>query len=330
MTWQLAMQAIRQAVATAAGLALEAVEWQHTGRDGLWTGYPRIKLIPVGNQTRGIPQERYTYDPVAAIMRRAVWSLDTFRVQLRIESDSTSLGDGAPFAPADRIGKVIRTPDVSAALEAANVSLHTLKEFGPFAVTAENRELSVSVAEALFQVNIPVDTTPEGGVGWFNIVQVHYDEGIENVPDLTIYGPSIEALLIPGAGLRIYRPPTPFTGSGAWMTTPLVVPAALPLVQGHRYRINGVILARTNTGNPIAGIGIHDLIIRRDAGTWTEVRAADVARVTYAGWEGIYLTAGDLPMLGYTGLTLELWHRPVLGIGVIAEFHGTIADIGPA
>ena len=329
MTWQTAMQAIRQAVATAAGLALEAVEWQHSGRDGLWTEYPRIKLIPVGNQTRGIPQEKLTYDPVAAIMRRAVWSLDTFRVQLRIESDSTSLGDGAPFAPADRIGKVIRTPEVSAALEAANVSLHTLKEFGPFAATAENRELSVSVAEALFQVNVPVDTTPEGGVGWFNIVQVHYDEGVENVPDLTIYGPSIEALLIPGAGLRIYRPPTPVTGGGA-MTTPLVVPAALPLANGHRYRISGVILVRSTKGNPVAAISVQDAIVLRGPGGWSEVRGPDIVVRTFPGWGAFFALESQLPGLGFTTFTLELWTQPLTGQTVIVEFHGTIADIGTA
>lgn len=177
MTWAQVMGAIQTAVATAAGLSVDAVEWQHTGRDGVFTGYPRIKLIPVGNATFGLPEERHTWVPpvgnTPGYMRREVWSVDLLRVQVRIESDSTMMGDGGTFAPADRVSKVLRTPEVAAFLEAARVSLHSVKEFGPFLAVAENRELSASVAECLFQVNIPVDTTPQNGADWFNRVELH-------------------------------------------------------------------------------------------------------------------------------------------------------------
>lgn len=179
MTWQIAQNAIRQAIATAAGLSIESVMWSHMGSDGDWTGYPRIKLTPMGNRTMGIPEEWETFDPLTETMHRAVWSVDLFRVQIRIECESTGSGEGAPFSPADRLGKVIRTPAVSEGLHAASVALHTLGEFGPFQAIAENRELSVSIAEAVFQVNIPVDTTPEGGADWFNIVQVSTREDSE-------------------------------------------------------------------------------------------------------------------------------------------------------
>lgn len=328
MTWQTVQTAIQQAIATAAGLPLSSVEWSHTGRDGEWTGYPRIKLTPMGNWTLGIPEERETFDPVAFVMRRAVWSVDLFRVQIRIECDSTAMGDGAPFSPADRLGKVIRTPDVTDALHGASVALQTLREFGPFQATAENRELSVSMAEALFQVNIPVDTTPEGGVDWFNIVQVHYDEGTEAMGDITVYGPSIEALLIPGAGLRVYRSPTPLVGTGAELRTPLVVPAALPLTSGHRYRVSGVALVRSAGGAAIATIAIRDAILARGPGGWSEVRGPDIGVSTYAGWDSFFTTTAHLPGLGFTTGTLELWSQPISGQSVIAEFHGTIADIG--
>lgn len=177
MTWAQVMGAIQTAVAQAAGLSVLAVEWQHTGRDGSFMEYPRVKLIPAGNRTVGLPEERFTWVPAVgnapAFMRREVWSVNLLRVQVRIESDSTMMGDGGLFSPADRMAKVLRTPAIGELLEASRVSLLSVNEFGPFQVTAENRELAASVAECLFQVNLPVDTTPENGADWFNRVELH-------------------------------------------------------------------------------------------------------------------------------------------------------------
>ena len=156
-----------------------AANFVATGNIGGSPGTPEVPAVPAVPATPGY-------------MRREVWSNDTIQVVIRIESERTSQGLGALFSPADRVTKVLRTPEVSEALEAASVAFQKIDAFGPFAVTAENRELSVSVAMALFQVNVPVDTTPPApGVGYFTRVQLRREapEG----PSTRVIGP------VPGA-----------------------------------------------------------------------------------------------------------------------------------
>jgi len=71
------------------------------------------------------------------------------------------------------------------------MALQKVDAFGPFTAVAENRELSVSVAMASFQVNVPVDTTPQQGTGYFTRVAIRR-EGPEG-PSTQVIGPVPEA-----------------------------------------------------------------------------------------------------------------------------------------
>lgn len=171
MTHLDAKTAIRQAAATAAGVPLARSFWTQDPVENSWSEFPRVKLSVAGAGTSGIPFERHEWDAGAGILRVKMWSLFLVRVLIRIETDRAG-GFEAPFAPSDRIGKVLRSEGVSEALRAADVSLVSVGDFGPFALDWGERELSAMVAECVFQVNIPLDITPEGGADWFNRVQV--------------------------------------------------------------------------------------------------------------------------------------------------------------
>lgn len=188
MTHLDAKTAIRQAAATAAGVPLARVLWTQDSVEGAWSEFPRVKLSVPGSATPGIPFERTEWDAGAGILRVKVWSLFLVRVTFRIETDRAG-GFEAPFAPSDRVAKVLRTSTVSEALSAAGVSLVSVGEFGPFALDWGERELSATVAECLFQVNIPLDITPEGGADWFNRVQVRGTLDGADVIDTTIGPP---------------------------------------------------------------------------------------------------------------------------------------------
>lgn len=172
MTWQQSREAIRAAVVAASNLPDTSVVWQETGTDGNWIAYPRIKLAISRNTPVGLPQEVLTWNADTATVRREVWGVSLVAVSIRVESERTSEALGAFFAPGDRIPKVLRTPEIAAILTAGRVSVISVSEFGPFVAPEANRELSAAAIEAVFQVNAPVDTTPEGGAWWFNQVQI--------------------------------------------------------------------------------------------------------------------------------------------------------------
>jgi len=316
------MEAIKTAVATSAGLDTSRVEWAHTGRDGEWTEYPRVKLTPAGNRQFGLPEERHTWvEPTATepgYLRREVWSVDLFRVTARIECDATALGDGAPFGPADRFAKVIYTPGVSEALRAAGVALNTLGEFGPFAATAENRELSVSVAEMVFQVNAPVDTTPPGGVGWFNRVEINYEV---KMPGFTV-GPVTE-----NPSTLLYLPSTPLTGTSGNpdKTADLVLPRGFVAGVGTRYQLSGVFLVYSAAGALLACREVGGIIAQRGSGTWVELVGGWMRTTTFTGWSSYFVSETNLPGLGFTGTYLQAFAAPRNGASVRVEFRGAIA-----
>lgn len=137
-----------------------ATGFMATGNIGGTPGTPAIPPVPAVPGTPGY-------------MRREVWSLNLLTVQMRIECEATAAGVGANFAPADRLSKLLRTTDVGDILIASRAALHKVGDFSPVTVMAENRELSVVVGEALFQVIDVVDTTPQpNGADWFNRVQI--------------------------------------------------------------------------------------------------------------------------------------------------------------
>ena len=171
MTWETAVEAIRAAVVEASGLATERVVWTREGSDGTWIEYPRVKLTPVRSQGIGLPTVVHSEAEDKTIIRE-VYSVHLLTVVVRIESIIEPRGLGAFYGPAGRLAKVIRTPEVSDALAAEGVAIMAFREFTTFQATDENREVSATLAEAVFQVNAPEDTTPQGGVGWFDTVEV--------------------------------------------------------------------------------------------------------------------------------------------------------------
>lgn len=327
MTWENAQNAIRSALVQASGLSDSSVAWNIGGNAPVWRSYPRVKLEPMGTRDVGLPDESHTWDSDAALMRVEMRGVTYLRVQVKVETERGSAGLGAPFQPGDRIRKVLRSTSVRAGLAAAGVSILSVGEFTPFADDVESRELVIFIGEVLFHVYVPQDITPPGtGGDWFNRVQIFSD--LDGWNPETIEGETMDGNLISGAGLPVYLPPFPFTGSGGTdRAQNVVMPRLLPLVTGHRYRISGVFLVSVGA-TVLATVAVSDHVLYRDALVYIELRPGDIRRGVNLGWDTYFASENDLPGLGINALDIQVNVKPRDGFTVTVEFRGVIADFG--
>ncbi len=164
-------EAIRVQVAAASELDQTRVRWVNTAEAGQWRAWPSIDLVFRRPQAIGQDEDRRVFlpadppvpgDPDAGFLSRTLCGPRTFRVEIRVETDNQD-GGTESMSIILRILVRIGRPSIAAALSAVGVNVATIAEGIDADFVADDRMVSLSTMDVVFNaVENDVDTTEPG------------------------------------------------------------------------------------------------------------------------------------------------------------------------
>lgn len=157
--------ALRTAVSNATEIPVERVQWVAVPESGIWREWPLVDLVFRRPVKVGTDSNRREYDQNADKLTRTLSGPRTFRVEIRVETGSQDGGEEAmSFITRlqTRLGLPGR-PAITGALALVGVNVATMAEGIDADLTVDDRTISLSTLEVVFNtVENDVDTTELG------------------------------------------------------------------------------------------------------------------------------------------------------------------------
>lgn len=162
-------EAIRTAVANATGLDIVRVQWVGTPESGQWRPWPCVDLVFRRPVKLGWDNHIRTFVPTdpedpegAGVLTRTIAGPRTFTVEIRVETDNQD-GGAEAMTYVTRLQTRLQRPAIGGSLSAAGVNVATIADGVDADITVDDRVVSLSVLDVVFNaVENDVDTTEVG------------------------------------------------------------------------------------------------------------------------------------------------------------------------